>query len=121
MDAPLFVESDSVRNDGVDAHRARGVSLPAVDEGRLELDCHEELRVLEHVPVLPHHGVAPCVYSWLHASLCPVACEACARGYTCPGTLCLTLRNTRQQPEEVEGGITYPQITGSGKLPGLLG
>ena len=27
MDAPLFVESDSVRNDGVDAHRARGVSL----------------------------------------------------------------------------------------------
>ena len=27
MDAPLFVESDPVRNDGVDAHRARGVSL----------------------------------------------------------------------------------------------
>ena len=27
MDAPLFVERDSVRNDGVDAHRARGVSL----------------------------------------------------------------------------------------------
>ena len=27
MDAPLFVESDPVRNDGVDAHRARGASL----------------------------------------------------------------------------------------------
>ena len=27
MDGALFVESDSVRNDGVDAHRARGVSL----------------------------------------------------------------------------------------------
>ena len=27
MDAPLFVESDSVRNDGVDAHRARPTSL----------------------------------------------------------------------------------------------
>ena len=27
MDAPLFVERDSVRNDGVDAHRARGASL----------------------------------------------------------------------------------------------
>ena len=27
MDGVLFVESDPVRNDGVDAHRARGVSL----------------------------------------------------------------------------------------------
>ena len=26
-DGVLFVESDPVRNDGVDAHRARGVSL----------------------------------------------------------------------------------------------
>ena len=27
VDGVLFVESDPVRNDGVDAHRARGVSL----------------------------------------------------------------------------------------------
>ena len=69
MDAPLFVESDSVRNDGVDAH------------------------------TLPYK--------------CPGLCGLvgfCAlfRGYACCLALCATRKDTRVQPEEVEGGIISP-------------